>query len=141
LTDSDTYFELQQFYAKQTHSLDAGDADGFAATFTTDGVFIHHLRDEVHGRDAILEATRKGVERTRSLGIVRRHWFGIPEITEGPDNTIHTRYSAITSAVNAAGEVRLEPTCMVEDVLVINPEGGYLNHSRTIRRDDLEVAQ
>jgi len=141
LIDSDTYFNLQQFYAKQMQSLDGGDADAFAASFTTDGVFVHYPHDEVHGRDAIQAATRKGVERTRSLGIVRRHWFGMLEVTAGPDHTICTRYSAITSAVNASGEVRLEPTCMVEDVLVVNPDGGYLNHSRTVRRDDLKVAQ
>jgi ketosteroid isomerase-like protein len=138
LTDSDTYFQLQQFYAKQMQNLDGGDADAFAASFTADGVFVHYPHDEVQGRDAILTATREGVARTRALGVVRRHWFGMLEVTAGPDSTICTRYSAITSAVNADGEVRLEPTCMVEDVLVATGDGGYLNHRRTVRRDDVE---
>jgi ketosteroid isomerase-like protein len=138
LTDSDTYFQLQQFYAKQMQSLDGGDADAFAASFTADAVFVHYPHDEVRGRDAILTATREGVARTRALGVVRRHWFGMLDVTAGPDSTICTRYSAITSAVNADGEVRLGTTCMIEDVLMPDADGGYLNQRRTVRRDDLE---
>ena len=38
LTAND-YIEIQQLYAKYAHTLDLGDAEGWANTFTPDGVF------------------------------------------------------------------------------------------------------
>ena len=40
--------EIQQLYARYNWTLDAGDADGYAATFTPDGVFNNNV-----GHDAI----------------------------------------------------------------------------------------
>ena len=36
---ADDYIEIQQLYAKYAHTLDLGDAEGWANTFTSDGVF------------------------------------------------------------------------------------------------------
>ncbi len=33
------YFEIQQLYARYNNAIDSGDAEGWAATFTSDGVF------------------------------------------------------------------------------------------------------
>jgi len=137
VTDSATYFEIQQFYARQMQSLDGGSAKEFAGTFTTDSSFVHHPHNRVDGRDAIAEATERGVERTRLAGLVRRHWFGLPLIEESADGTLLVRYSAVTTVTAADGTVTHEPTCMVEDILV-RQDGRLLNHVRTVRRDDLK---
>jgi hypothetical protein len=47
---SDDLVEIQQLYAKYNWTLDAGDAEGYAATFTPDGVFNNNV-----GHDAIVK--------------------------------------------------------------------------------------
>ena len=47
---SDDLVEIQQLYAKYNWTLDAGDAEGYASTFTPDGVFNNNV-----GHDAILK--------------------------------------------------------------------------------------
>ena len=141
MRDSDLYFELQQFYAQQMQSLDSGDAAAFAATFTPDGVFIHYPDNKVHGRESIRSATQEGIDRNRDTGVVRRHWFGLLDLQRQDDGSVHTSYSAYTTAVDASGAVRIGPTCLVEDILVPDGEGGFLNHTRAIRRDDHELAR
>jgi actinorhodin biosynthesis protein ActVIA len=37
----DLYAEVQTFYARQMRRVDALDIEGFAATFTEDGVVVH----------------------------------------------------------------------------------------------------
>ena len=47
---ADDLVEIQQLYAKYNWTLDAGDAEGYAATFTPDGVFNTNV-----GHDAIVK--------------------------------------------------------------------------------------
>ena len=47
---SDDLVEIQQLYAKYNWTLDAGDAEGYASTFTPDGVFNNNV-----GHDAIVK--------------------------------------------------------------------------------------
>jgi len=42
-------FEIQQLYAKYNIAIDSGDAEGYAATFTPDGVF-----NQFSGHDALV---------------------------------------------------------------------------------------
>jgi len=44
------FVDIQQLYAKYNWSLDAGDAEGYASTFTPDGVFNNNV-----GHDAIVK--------------------------------------------------------------------------------------
>ena len=44
------FVDIQQLYAKYNWTLDAGDAEGYAATFTPDGVFNNNV-----GHDAIVK--------------------------------------------------------------------------------------
>jgi hypothetical protein len=54
LTPQD-HADIQQLYARYYHAIDASDAEGYAGTFTTDGVF-----NNVKGRDALMEFIRRG---------------------------------------------------------------------------------
>jgi hypothetical protein len=47
---SDDLVEIQQLYAKYNWSLDSGDAEAYASTFTPDGVFNNNV-----GHDAIVK--------------------------------------------------------------------------------------
>jgi len=47
---SDDLVEIQQLYSKYNWALDAGDAEGYASTFTPDGVFNNNV-----GHDAIVK--------------------------------------------------------------------------------------
>ena len=47
---SDDLVEIQQLYAKYNWALDSGDSQGYAATFTPDGVFNNNV-----GHDAIVK--------------------------------------------------------------------------------------
>ena len=47
---SDDLVEIQQLYAKYNWALDAGDSEGYASTFTPDGVFNNNV-----GHDAIVK--------------------------------------------------------------------------------------
>ena len=47
---SDDLVEIQQLYARYNWTLDSGDAEGYASTFTPDGVFNNNV-----GHDAIVK--------------------------------------------------------------------------------------
>ena len=63
---SDDLVEIQQLYAKYNWALDSGDSQGYAATFTPDGVFNNNV-----GHDAIVKfaETFHG-----GMGARVRHW-------------------------------------------------------------------
>nr|WP_237523855.1 nuclear transport factor 2 family protein [Streptomyces sp. SID4926] len=57
------YTEVQAFYARQAHHLDAVRAEEFAATFAAEGVFAHSPdTPAARGRAAIAEEVR-GLQR------------------------------------------------------------------------------
>jgi hypothetical protein len=53
LTTQD-HIDIQQLYARYYQTIDAGDAEGWAGTFTSDGVF-----NNVKGHDALAEFIRR----------------------------------------------------------------------------------
>jgi hypothetical protein len=67
LTTQD-YVDIQQLYARYNHAIDSGDAEGWAATFTPDGVFNQRFK----GRDGLLEFMKQWQEKMN--GANRRHW-------------------------------------------------------------------
>lgn len=82
---SDDLVEIQQLYAKYNWTLDAGDSEGYAATFTADGAFNSNV-----GHDAIVkfaDAFHSG------LGARVRHW--------------NTNLLILPTAAGASGQVYL----------------------------------
>src|SRR5262245_46287999 len=63
---SDDLVEIQQLYARYNWTLDAGDSQGYAATFTPDGVFNTNV-----GHDAIVKFADTF---HAGLGSHVRHW-------------------------------------------------------------------
>jgi len=73
---TDDLVEIQQLYAKYNWALDSGDAEGYAATFTPDGVFNNN-----NGHDAIVKFAQ-GFHST--LGAHLKHWNTNLMITPSP---------------------------------------------------------
>jgi hypothetical protein len=61
------YFEIQQLYARYNNAIDSGDAEGWAATFTPDGVFNTFV-----GHDALVGFVKTWREKLG--GATRKHW-------------------------------------------------------------------
>lgn len=64
---AEDYMEIQQLYAKYNFAIDSGDAEGYAATFTEDGVF-----NNFKGKDALIGFVKRYTEGMN--GPMRRHW-------------------------------------------------------------------
>jgi SnoaL-like domain len=59
--------EIQQLYARYNIAIDAGDAEGYAATFTPDGIF-----NQFAGHDALVGFAKMWREKLN--GATRKHW-------------------------------------------------------------------
>lgn len=128
--------EVQHFYARQIRLLDGADLEGFAATFTEDGVMRHASRnDNARGRLAIVASLRANY--ANHPGVVPRHWFDKLLIEPVDANTVSVQYYALVSLTDATGKVTFLPTCLVDDVLVVDETGRLLTRDRSIARDDL----
>ena len=77
--------DIQQLYARYNWTLDAGDAEGYASTFTPDGVFNNNV-----GHDAIVKFANTF---HAGLGAHVRHW--------------NTNLMILPSAEGASGQVYL----------------------------------
>ncbi len=67
-------FEIQQLYARYNNAIDSGDAEGWAATFTPDGVF-----NSMSGHDALVNFVKTWREKLG--GATRKHWNTNLQIT------------------------------------------------------------
>ena len=68
------YFEIQQLYARYNIAIDTGDAEGWAATFTPDGVF-----NTFSGHDALVGFIKTWREKLN--GATRKHWNNNLQVT------------------------------------------------------------
>jgi hypothetical protein len=75
LTPQD-YAEIQQLYSRYYHTIDAGNPEGWADTFTADGVFNGNTR----GREALMGMIRRG-----GTNKPLRHWHSNLTIEPSPD--------------------------------------------------------
>ena len=69
---ADDYIEIQQLYAKYAHTIDLGDAEGWADTFTPDGMFGDPSSDSAtRGRQSLVAFAANAYVRNSGTG---RHW-------------------------------------------------------------------
>lgn len=132
-TNVAVYFEVLTFYARQMRLLDALDVNGYANTFTEDGVTDHAHRDEkVVGRAALVASSRTALPRY--AGVAVRHWNDHYLIDQLGEDTLAVSYRSLVTRTAVDGAVSFEPTFSVQDVLV-RVDGELLTKSRTIYRD------
>lgn len=79
------YFEIQQLYARYNIAIDSGDAEGWAATFTPDGVF-----NTFSGHDALVGFIKTWREKLH--GATLRHWNINLQITGNSKEASATTY-------------------------------------------------
>jgi actinorhodin biosynthesis protein ActVIA len=130
----DLYAEVQSFYAWQMRRVDALDVEGFAATFTDDGVVVHADGHRQAGREEMVAGMRARLPRYKDVAV--RHWFGHLLIEAGGagEDTVRVSYYTLVTQVDGEGKVSFQPTFTVEDVLV-RVDGRLLTRSRVIHRD------
>ncbi len=129
----EVHIEVQTFYAQQMRLLDALDIEGYAQTFTEDGVTDHaHRGEKVEGRAALIAGANAALPRYR--GVAVRHWNDHYLIEEAGENTLNVTYCSLVTRTDAEGKVTFEPTFYIEDVLV-RTDGQLRTKSRTVHRD------
>jgi hypothetical protein len=79
------YFEIQQLYARYNIAIDSGDAEGWAATFTSDGVF-----NTFSGHDALVGFIKTWREKLN--GATRKHWNNNLQVTGNSKEASATTY-------------------------------------------------
>jgi hypothetical protein len=83
---ADDYIEIQQLYARYNVAIDSGDAEGYAACFTPDGVFNKQFK----GHDGLTGFIKQWREKMN--GANRRHWntnLVITPTAEGAKGTVY----------------------------------------------------
>ena len=124
LTTQD-YVEIEQLYAQYNHSIDAGDAEGWAATFTPDGTF-----NRFAGHDALVGFVK--MWREQMNGANRRHWntnLRVVGTSDGANGAVYLMLVDVsTRPASIAG------TGTYSDTLVKTPKGWRFK-SRTYKGD------
>lgn len=125
-------------YARQSRLIDTGDAAGWAATFTTDGVFDSpSYAQPVIGGAALERFAAEYAEQARATGVVSRHVITNVDVVPGADPERLTAYAYLQIVATPTGQdSRLVRLTTVEDDLVLDPERGWLVARRRVRRDD-----
>jgi 3-phenylpropionate/cinnamic acid dioxygenase small subunit len=134
------YGEIQHFYARQMHMLDAGDTAAWARTFTADGVFeAGGVPEPVRGRETIEKAARATAEEFERQGVTRRHLISMLTVDRTDGEAIRARSYAVVLEIPRGGEVAVHRSTVCDDVLV-PADGRWLVRHRTVTRDGLDAA-
>jgi SnoaL-like domain len=111
---AEDYFEIEQLYAQYNIAIDGGDAEGYAATFTPDGVF-----NTFTGKEALIGFVHAWRERLG--GAARKHWNTNLRITGDSQQASGSVYLMLldisTKPVSVAG------TATYTDMLVKTKQG------------------
>jgi hypothetical protein len=125
---------ILDLYARQSHLIDGGDADGWAATFTADGVFespTYRLTAVGHAELARFAADSNGAALAR--GVQLRHWIGQVVIDPADGGADVLAYLVIV-ATSCEGS-RIDRSVRIVDVLTRTAHGWRVA-SRKVFRDD-----
>jgi len=109
LTTQD-YIDIEQNYARYYHTIDAGDAEGWADTFTDDGDF-----NGVKGRAALV------ANRSKSGPSKTRHVVSNLKITPTADGANGSLYVFIFDP--QASPIKINSYSRYDDTLVKTPKG------------------
>jgi len=118
---TDDLVEIQQLYARYNWSLDSGDAEAYAATFTTDGVFNNN-----NGHDAIVKFAQ-GFHA--GLGSHLKHWNTNLMITPSPGGANGQVYLVLVDYATKPPSIFTSAT--YADELVKTPQGWRFKKRQT----------
>jgi hypothetical protein len=113
------YVEIQQLYARYNDTVDKGKAEGWAKTFTADGVWKSGTRT-ISGYDALLTFIKTTIEGY--AGAVR-HWNSNLVITPSAEGATGTVFFMMVRVGGGSTPPTTTSTGLYEDTLVKTPEG------------------
>jgi hypothetical protein len=105
------YIQIQQLYSRYYHAIDASDAEGWAGTFTADGVF-----NDIKGHDA-LAAWIQRAGPNRPL----RHLHSNLTLTTSPEGVSGSVY--VVQIDKTAKPLTVASYSRYDDTLVKTPQG------------------
>ena len=105
------YLQIQQLYSRYYHAIDAADAEGWAGTFTPDGVF-----NDIKGHDA-LAAWIQRAGPNRPL----RHLHSNLTLTPSPEGVSGSVY--VVQIDKTAKPLTVASYSRYDDTLVKTPQG------------------
>jgi hypothetical protein len=118
---TDDLVEIQQLYAKYNWALDSGDSQGYAATFTPDGVFNNN-----NGHDAIVKFA-DGFHA--GVGAHVKHWNTNLMITPSPTGANGQVYLVLVDY--ATKPPSIFTSAAYSDELVKTPQGWRFKKRQT----------
>jgi len=124
------YFEIQQLYARYNIAIDSGDAEGWAATFTPDGVF-----NTFNGHDALVNFVKTWREKLN--GATRKHWNNNLQITGNSKEASASVYLMLVDI--SAKPPSIVATATYTDSL-IKTKDGWRFTKRTTKGDSAPAA-
>ena len=122
--------DIQQLYAKYNWTLDAGDAEGYASTFTPDGVFNNNV-----GRDAIVKFANTF---HAGLGAHVHHWNTNLMIQPTADGASGQVYLVLVDFANKPATIATSATYSDE---LVKTAQGWRFKKRTTKGDVAPAAK
>lgn len=120
------HVDIQQLYARYALSIDTGDAEGWANTFTPDGVFNNSSR----GHDALVQFVHDWRDKRRGASL--RHWNSNLVVTPSADGARGSIYMLLLDVSEQAPAATA--SYRYEDALV-KTAGGWRFKTRVLHRD------
>lgn len=120
--DGDDYAALQNLYTRYNHCADGGDAEGWAACFTPDGVIRLVGRNiDVQGSAGLIEFQIQSQARRGTR--LRRHWHGSLLLELAAPDTVQGR-CYFQAFEGEPGDMPILTDCGIyEDRIVHTPDG------------------
>lgn len=122
------YTAIQQLYARYNTTIDRGDADGWADTFTADGVFAGNFK----GREALKGFVNNWRSSPAMNGAARRHFSADLVITPSDGGATATVSTLLVDLATKPASIASYVT--YSDVLVKTPQG-WRFQSRTVKAE------
>ncbi|MFE1316703.1 nuclear transport factor 2 family protein [Kitasatospora phosalacinea] len=133
--DPELYAEIQDFYARHMHLIDAGQVDAWVETFTEDATISNNVNPHpAHGREQIVGVIRRAQQQLDADGIRHRHWMGMLVVEPTADGTVHARSYAMLLAVRLGEAPVLDRSTRCHDELV-RVDGDWQIRSRRVHHD------
>lgn len=125
---------IDELYARQSHAVDEGDAECWAATFTPDGVFTSPTyRLTATGTSELADFARRSTLTAREAGRQFRHIVTGILLTAHDADTVTGKAYLTIIATDAVGSV--VDRSLVLDDLFRRTVDGWRCTSRTVHRD------
>lgn len=125
---------IDELYARQSHAVDEGDSEHWAATFTEDGVFESPTyRLTARGPIELDDFARRSTLQARDAGRQFRHLVTAILLTPVDADTISARAYLTIIATDSAGTT-IDRSLVLYDVFR-RTDAGWRCASRTVRRD------